>query len=367
MFDKLTKPLRAAIYCGVSLVFSYSVQALPDGFELTVLTDDVENARQMVQSPSGIIYVGSRQVGNVYAVVPNESNNDADVTLIVSGLLMPSGLTLVNGDLIIAAVNQVIRIPDIDNVYATSPDFEVITATLPSDRHHGWKYVEADSEGNIYFNVGAPCNICLSDDERYASIMKMNLATKHTSIYAHGVRNSVGFAWHPVTGLLWFSDNGRDWMGPDRPLEEINVVSTPGEHFGYPFVHDAGLLDPEFGEGKNPKDYTPPVFYIRAHSAALGLAFYTADQFPERYRHALFIAEHGSWNHMPAEPRGYRVSVLIQSDNGLDYEPFADQWLVDGKVSGRPNDVIVANDGSLLISDDQKGAIYRVTYKAAGN
>ena len=342
-------------------MFCLSTQALPEGFELSVLTDDVEDARQMIESPAGHIYVGSRRAGNVYAVVPNDSKTSADVTLVASGLPMPSGLTLVGDDLIIAALNQVIRIRDIDNVYDSSPELEVITDKLPSDRHHGWKYVETDGEGNIYFNVGAPCNNCLSEDERYASIVKMNLATTETSIYAHGVRNSVGFAWHPVTGLLWFSDNGRDWLGPERPLEEINVVSTPGEHFGYPFVHDAGLLDPEFGEGKDPKDYTPPVFYIRAHSAALGIAFYTADQFPERYRHALFVAEHGSWNHMPAEPRGYRVSVLIQTENGLEYEPFADQWFVDGKVTGRPNDVIVLSDGSLLISDDQQGAIYRVT------
>lgn len=348
----------------ITLVLSlgWHVVALPPGFELTTLTDAVPNARQMVESPSGVIYVGSRQVGSVYAVVPNADKTDAAVTVVAKDLPMPSGLTLLGDDLVIAALNRILRIRNIDEVYREQPDLETITDDLPTDQHHGWKYLEHDPEGYLYLNVGAPCNVCLRDDPRYASIVRLNPADGATTIYAHGVRNSVGFAWHPETAQLWFSDNGRDWMGPEVPLEEINVVSNPSEHFGFPYVHAGVVMDPEFGQGKSPEDYVKPKFYIRAHAAALGIAFYTGSQFPDEYRNALFVAEHGSWNHAPREPRGYRVSVILETANGLHYEPFADQWLVDGRVSGRPNDVIVLKDGSLLISDDQQGSLYRVTY-----
>ena len=320
------------------------------------------DARQMVESPSGIIYVGSRRAGDVYAVVPNEDKTAADVTIIASGLPMPSGLTMLGDDLIIGALNRVLRIRNVDDVYADEPDLETITDDLPDARHHGWKYLDHDAEGFLYLNVGAPCNTCLSDDERFASILRMDAETGETTVYAHGVRNSVGFAWHPTTKLMWFSDNGRDMMGPEIPMEEINVVTTPGEHFGYPFVHAGVVLDPKFGAGIDPEDYVKPTFYIRAHAAALGLAFYTGDQFPKEYEHALFVAEHGSWNHAPGEPRGYRVTVIRESESGLRYDVFADEWFANGIVSGRPNDVLMLRDGSLLISDDQNGAVYRVTF-----
>lgn len=352
-----------------SVLFSVSVSlgstgvlALPDGFDLRILSDQVPNARQMVESASGNIYVGSRRLGNVYAVIPNDEMTDAEVHVIASDLPMPSGVTMIDGDLIIGALNQVLRIRAIDDVYADNPTLEMITDDLPDKTHHGWKYLDHDDEGFLYLNVGAPCNICLSDDERFASILRMDPSTGETTIYARGVRNSVGFAWHPTTGRMWFSDNGRDWMGPEVPLEEINVVTTPGEHFGYPFIHAGVVKDPQYGGDKNPDDYTKPVFYIRAHAAALGIDFYTSDQFPAEYRNALFVAEHGSWNHAPGAPRGFQVSVIRETENGLRYDPFADQWLVDGQVNGRPNDVLALRDGSLLISDDQNGAIYRVTY-----
>ena len=341
--------------------------SIPAGFELSVLTDQVPNARQMVESPRGKIYVGSRQARNVYAVVPTADKTAATVSVIVSDLPIPTGLTMLGDDLIIGALNRVLRIRNVDETYAEGPKLEVITDDLPDDGHHGWKYLESDAKGFIYLNVGAPCNICLSEDERYASILRMDSTTGETTVFARGVRNSVGFAWHPTTGLLWFSDNGRDMMGPEVPLEEINVVSKPGEHFGYPFVHAGVIMDPQFGIGRNADDYTKPTFDIRAHSAALGLAFYTGDQFPADYANALFVAEHGSWNHAPNEPRGYRVTVIRDSPSGLRYDVFADEWRVDGRVEGRPNDVLMLRDGSLLISDDQKGALYRVTYTGTEN
>ena len=316
----------------------------------------------MVESPSGIIYVGSLRAGDVYAVKPADDMTSASVEVLVADLPMPSGLTMIGNDLVIAALNRILRIRDVDETIGQEARLETISDSLPDDTHHGWKYLEVDEEQNLYFNVGAPCNICVSEDPRYASILKMNSETGETSIYAHGVRNSVGAAWHPKSGKYWFSDNGRDWMGPEIPFEEINVVSVPGEHFGYPFVHANAVIDPEYGEDKNPDDYTEPVYSVRAHSAVLGIAFYSGDQFPDEYADALFMAEHGSWNHAPGPRRGYRVSVLKTNADGFDYEVFADEWLVHDKVSGRPNDVLVLRDGSLLISDDLAGAVYRVVY-----
>lgn len=346
---------------GISLI-ALQTSALPEGFELEVLTAQVPSARQMVESDSGTIYVGSLRAGDVYAVTPNVDKTSATVKVIVKDLPMPSGLTMIGDDLVIAALNRILRIKNVDTAIQGEIKLETITDDLPDDTHHGWKYLEVDAEGFLYFNVGAPCNVCLSEDPRFASVLRMNPETGETTNYASGVRNSVGAAWHPTTGLYWFSDNGRDWMGPEVPFEEINVVTTPGEHFGYPFMHAKSIMDPDYGKDKNPEDYSKPVYEIRAHSAVLGITFYTHNHFPPEYKNALFMAEHGSWNHAPGPPRGFRVSVLKDTDDGLKYEAFADQWLVHGKRTGRPNDVLMLRDGSLLISDDFASSIYRVVY-----
>ena len=331
---------------------------------MTVLTDEVPTARQLAESENGTIYAGSRGTGVVYAVIPNETKTAATVKIIARNLFVPTGIVLHEGDLYIAALNQILRIPDVDN-NLDSPQIETITDALPDARHHGWKYLTIDEDGALYFNVGAPCNVCERDDERFATILRLDPTSGETSIYARGVRNSVGFAWHPTTGDLWFTDNGRDMMGPEVPLEEINVVTEAGQHFGFPYVHAGITPDPEFGTDKNLDQYVAPIYAIRAHSAALGIDFYTADQFPENYHNALFVAEHGSWNHAPGPPRGYRVSVVKETPEGLMYEPFVDEFnTTEGEDSrGRPNDVLMLRDGSLLISDDAKGKIFRVTYR----
>lgn len=334
--------------------------APPDGFDFQLFTDEVPNARQMAVSENGMLYVGTRRVGVVYAVKGLHAKDAMEVTVVDSGLVMPSGLAMLGDDLIVAALNRVLRYRNIDSTYTQNPEPEVITDSLPDAVAHGWKYVSVGPDGFLYLNVGAPCNICESADERFASIVRMNPDTGETSVYAHGVRNTVGMAWHPDTKELWFSDNGRDWMGDDVPHEEINVVKKPGGHFGYPYVHADDVLDPEFGRGVDVDDYERPVVNIQAHSAALGIDFYTHSQFPERYRGALFVAEHGSWNR--SKRVGYRVSVVLNTEEGLSYEPFIDHWLKDEKISGRPNDVLVLPDGTLLISDDYAGAIYRVRY-----
>ena len=328
-------------------------------FRLSVVTDEVPGARQMAETASGLLLVGSLRPGNLYAVTPGPEGK-AEVITFASGLTMPSGLVLIGDDLYVGALDRVLRYRAIEKTFRDNPQPEIVTDELPDERHHGWKYLSVGPDGFLYVPVGAPCNICESEDPRFASILRMDPATGETTIYAAGVRNTVGLEWHPETGELWFSDNGRDWLGDDLPPEEINRVTEAGAHYGYPYVHAGDILDPEFGAGHDPADYVPPEIRVQAHSAALGLAFYTGSQFPESYRHALFIAEHGSWNR--SSKVGYRVSVVRFGEAGPVYEPFLDLWLKDEKVTGRPNDVLVSRDGSLLVSDDKTGAIYRVTY-----
>ena len=335
-----------------------SADPAPPGFAFSTYTDDVPNARQMALGDDGVLYVGTRRAGVVYAVIPTEG--EPRVVTIARDLTMPSGLALADGDLYVGALNEIWRFPDIASTRESDPTPELITDELPTERHHGWKYLGFGPDGNLYVPVGAPCNICLSEDQRFASILRMDPRTGETEVVAHGVRNSVGFDWHPQSGEMWFSDNGRDMLGDDVPAEEINRVSNDGDHFGYPFIHADGIADPKFGDGKDAADYVAPEVEIQAHSAALGLAFYTAERFPPQYKNALFVAEHGSWNR--SSKVGYRVSVVRFEDGEPRYEPFLDHWLVGQQASGRPNDVIVTPEGDLLISDDQAGAIYRVRY-----
>ena len=352
--------MKQIIYA-LAFAWTTSAWALPDGFRLSVVTDAVPGARQMAEAPSGTIFVGSMRHGNLYAVVPNhDSEKLPEVIEVDSGLVLPSGLVLRGSDLYVGALNRIVRYPNIEKTFRDNPVPEVVIDDLPKDKWHGWKYLSEGPKGMIYFNVGAPCNICESKDPRYASILQMDPVSGKTSAFARGVRNSVGMAWHPETNQLWFSDNGRDHMGDDLPPEEINVVSEAGQHFGFPYVHGGDIRDPEFGARAEISAYAAPRVEIQAHSAALGIAFYTSNVFPPEYTNALFIAEHGSWNR--SKKVGYRVSVVRPSDNELTYEPFVDGWLKGEIASGRPNDVLVSRDGSLLISDDYGGRIYRVTY-----
>ena len=350
----------AALLLGFAYIAN-AAEGLPPGFTLSVVTDDVPGARQMALSDSGVLFVGSMRGGRVYAVVLGESWAESpEVVVVDERLTLPSGLLLRDGDLYVAALNRVLRYPDIEATFRDQPEPQLITDALPDKRHHGWKSISLGPDGHLYVPVGAPCNICLSEDPRFASILRMDPETGETTVYAKGVRNSVGMAWHPQTNELWFSDNGRDMLGDDVPPEEINRVTAPGTHYGYPHIHGAAIPDPRFGEGHAPADYAPPEFEIQAHSAALGMAFYTGAMFPPDYAGALFIAEHGSWNR--SSKVGYRVSVLRFEDSGPEYAPFVDVWLEGQKSAGRPNDVLVAADGSLLISDDQGGRVYRVAY-----
>ena len=340
---------------------------MPDGFQISVFAE-VPNARQLARGADGTIYVGSRRLGKIHAVRDNDGDNVADeVHVLDTDLNLPSGLAIKDGDLYVGAVSRILKYPAIGTRLENPPDPEVVIDTLPTERHHGWKFIGFGPDDLLYIPVGAPCNICLSEDPRFAAIMRMdiNKPDEELEIVAHGVRNTVGFDWHPRTKELWFTDNGRDHLGDDIPPCELNRVTETGQHFGYPFIHGKAILDPEFGKGKSPDDYVKPALELGPHTAPLGMLFYTGNQFPEKYNELAFIAEHGSWNRTEkAGHIGYRITLAVESNGGLRYETLIDGWLKeDNSAWGRPVDLLQLPDGSVLISDDLAGVIYRLTHE----
>jgi glucose/arabinose dehydrogenase len=335
---------------------------LPAGFRIAVYAADVPNARQMALGPPGVVFVGSKSEGKVYAVVDRDGDHKADaVHVLASGLNMPSGVAFRDGSLYVAAVNRVLRFRDVARDLARPPAPEVVSNAFPSDAHHGWKFIAFGPDGRLYVPVGAPCNICPVDG-LYATITRLDVAGGRPEVVARGVRNSVGFDFQPGTGELWFTDNGRDWLGDDQPPDELNRLTRAGQHFGFPHCHGDGIRDPEHNGGRACSDFTAPARLLGPHVAALGMRFYTGTMFPEKYRGGVFIAEHGSWNR--SQPVGYRVSfVKIEGGQATSYEPFAEGWLKGNTGSGRPADVLVMPDGALLVADDKGGRIYRISYE----
>jgi len=335
---------------------------LPPGFHIEIYAKDVENARQMVRGDGGTVFVGSRREGKVWALTDADGDQRAEtVRLVDAGLNMPSGLEFRDGALYVGAVDRILRYDTIEARLDDPPAPVVVTDALPDKEHHGWKYLRFGPDGMLYIPVGAPCNIC--DEKGFAEIRRMNPDGSGMEVYATGIRNSVGLAFHPDNGQLWFTDNGRDMLGDDLPADELNYAPHPGMNFGFPYCHQGDLPDEEFGKGKNCTDYTPPAAKLDPHGAGLGLAFYTGDMFPPEYKNRLFIAQHGSWNR--SEKIGYRVLVLTVQPDGkvLDIRPFAEGWLQGQEVWGRPNDVMVMPDGALLVSDDMAGVVYRISYR----
>jgi glucose/arabinose dehydrogenase len=316
----------------------------------------------MALSPSGVLFVGTRKSGRVYAVVDKDGDFKADRVLTVAEALnMPNGVALWDGDLYVAEVHRILRYPKIESHLEKPGRPEVVYDKLPRDRSHGWKFIRFGPDGRLYVPVGAPCNVCKRDEPIYASIARMNRDGGSFEIFVHGVRNSVGFDWHPVTGELWFTDNGRDWLGEDEPPDELNRAGLQGLHFGFPFCHGGSLPDPEFGSEQSCGQYTAPAMNLGAHVAALGMRFYTGTMFPAEYHNQIFIAEHGSWNRQ--KKAGYRLSLVrLDGDRAVRYEPFAKGWLTGGFAWGRPVDLLVMHDGSMLVSDDKNGVIYRIAY-----
>lgn len=343
---------------------------LPPGFSIDLFADNVPGARSMAWSTAGVLYVGTRSPANrdpggkVYALEDRDGDGRAEKThVIAAGLNYPNGVAWRDGDLYVAEISRVSRFAKLDGRLDRPPQAEPVGAPFPEDVHHGWKFIRFGPDGRLYVPVGAPCNICEVADP-YSTIWRMNVDGSGREVFARGIRNSVGFDWHPDTKELWFTDNGRDQWGDDRPPEELNHAPRAGLHFGYPYRYGKGLVDPTFPTDRPDTDFTPAALEMPAHRAALGIRFYTGSQFPAAYRGQIFIAHHGSWNR--SQPDGYRVSLVrLEKNTVIAYEDFVTGWLENGQYWGRPVDVEIHPDGSLLVSDDFAGVIYRIRYPGA--
>ena len=337
---------------------------LPPGFSIEVVAR-VPNARAMTWGAAGTLFVGSGAEGKVYAVAlpPGGSDSAARVLVIASGLRDPAGVAFRDRALYVSAVSRILRYDDIEARLTNPPSPAVVTDRLPADGHHGRKFIAFGPDGKLYVNVGVPCNICEAEPlDRYGIIARMNPDGSAQEVFLRGLRNSVGFDWDPRTKELWFTDNGRDMLGDDVPPDTLNHAPRAGLRFGFPYCHGGNIPDPEFGRKHACSEFVAPAQNLGPHVAALGMRFYNGNQFPAAYRNRIFIAEHGSWNR--SRKIGYRVTmVTLDGSKAIRYEPFAEGWLQGESAWGRPADVLVAPDGSLLVSDDQAGAIYRIRYR----
>ena len=365
---------RAAVVVFFSILFLFAVKRdasslrihsirLPPGFAITIYADDVPNARGMTLGQNGTLFVGTMRKGDVYAVVDKDGDQRADqIFTIAGGLHMPVGVAYRNGSLYVSAVDRILRFDGVEQRLTNPPSPVTVTDRFPKETHHGWKFIAFGPDGKLYVPVGAPCNICEPDPDRYALIARVNPDGSGYEIVARGVRNSVGFDWDPTTRDLWFTDNGRDWLGDNQPPDELNHAAKLGLHFGYPYCHGGTIPDPEYGSKHACREFTAPVVMLGPHVASLGMRFYTGTMFPPEYRNQIFIAEHGSWNR--SEKIGYRITLVSRDEQGgLHYSAFAEGWLEGQEAWGRPADVLVMPDGALLVSDDSAGMIYRISYR----
>jgi len=367
---KITLTILLSVVTGTSFARSSPGDVIkqlhiPAGFTLSVYAEQLPNARSLALGDNGIVFVGTGREGKVYAIQqPGADGRPQPHQLIASGLNMPNGVAYKDGALYVADINRILRYDAITGHLTNPPPPSVIYDQFPSDRRHGWKYLRFGPDNKLYTAVGAPCNICLPEQAIYTSLLRLNPDGSDLEILASGIRNTVGFDWQPETKRLFFSENGRDYFGDDLPPDELNEWSAKGEHFGYPYCHGGEIPDPEFAAGKSCKQFKAPVWKFKAHVAPLGLRFYQGKQFPAYYHHQLFVAQHGSWNR--SEPQGYRVALIKFDKAG---QPTAEEdvisgWLrKDGTVLGRPVDILNLPDGSLLISDDMLGVIYKLSYQ----
>jgi len=353
--------LLAAVLAGRTPEIHLEDIKLPEGFKIQVYCADIENAREMAKGDNGTLFVGSKEKGNVYAITGG--NGIKKAIIIAQGLKLPAGVAFYKGDLYVSAVDRILKYKDIENHLYDKPQPEIVSSAFPSDEHHGWKFIKFGPDGKLYVPVGAPCNVCLEKDPVYATIMRMNPDGTGLEIFAGGVRNTVGFDWDPLTKALWFTDNGRDWMGDNMPPDELNCAPEKGMNFGFPFIHGSDIKDPVYWE-KRPAGFTftKPAMELGPHVASLGMRFYTGRMFPPEYKNVIFIAEHGSWNR--SRKTGYRITMVkTQGNRALSYKVFCEGWKQGETEWGRPDDVEIADDGSLLVSDDFAGVIYRIYYE----
>lgn len=331
---------------------------LPERFHIELYADDMPDARSLALGAGGTVFVSTRREGRIYAVV-TDGNGRRSVRTLLSGLRTPNGLAYWDGDLYVAETRRLLRLRAVEDHLDDVPEPEVLDAGFPRERHHGWRYIEFGPDGKLYMSIGAPCNVC--DRDGFGIIQRMNPDGSDKETVAYGVRNSVGLEFHPRTGRLWFTDNGRDMLGDDLPAGELNHLQADGAHFGFPFCHGGDVADPQFGSRRPCEEFVAPAQKLGPHVAPLGLEFYDGDMFPEEYRGRAFIAEHGSWNR--SQKIGYRITtVSFPAGRPAAYEVFAEGWLQGDAVSGRPVDLLILPDGSLLVSDDRAGALYRIRY-----
>ena len=341
---------------------------IEEGFEISIFADNLDSPRQMVEGSSGTIFVGERN-GQIIALKDSDNNGQADSKIIIAdNLSYSTGISLFDGDLYFSEISKIWKIENIEEFLSKQssrqemPKKILVVDNLPDDTWHGWKWLKHDQDGSLYFNIGAPCNICLSENPQYASILKFK--DGDLSYVAKGVRNSVGFDFHPITKKLFFTDNGRDWLGDDSPSCELNRVDSDGQFFGYPYKHATNVYDPEYGNIKSGYDFIDPILELGAHVAPTGITFYEGNMFPKEMTNNLFIVLHGSWNR--SEKVGYKVLrvELDENENVISSSNFISGWLKNGKVSGRPSAPLVISDGSFLLSDDKANLIYRIKYSS---
>tara|TARA_B100001559_G_C16487616_1_gene616825 strand:+ start:1001 stop:2113 length:1113 start_codon:yes stop_codon:yes gene_type:complete len=338
------------------------------GFELSIFATDLDSPRQMAEGKNGTIFVAERG-GQILGLIDSDNNGQADSKIIIAdNLSYSTGISLFEGDLYFSEISKIWKIENIEEFLSKQssrqemPKKILVVDNLPDDTWHGWKWLKHDQDGSLYFNIGAPCNICLSENPQYASILKFK--DGDLSYVAKGVRNSVGFDFHPITKKLFFTDNGRDWLGDDSPSCELNRVDSDGQFFGYPYKHATNVYDPEYGNIKSGYDFIDPILELGAHVAPTGISFYEGNMFPKEMTNNLFIVLHGSWNR--SEKVGYKVLrvELDENENVISSSDFISGWLKNGKVSGRPSAPLVISDGSFLLSDDKANVIYRITYSS---
>ncbi|HET9819022.1 MAG TPA: PQQ-dependent sugar dehydrogenase [Rhodanobacteraceae bacterium] len=363
-------PYRAVMLTALLAGFSFGVHAspplanlkAPSGFHVSIFSDQVPDARAMTLGTGDTVFVGSMREGKVYALTGMDANgHPRHVYVIAKDLQLPAGVAFHDGALYVSAVSRILKYPDIEAHLADPPQPVVVTDKLPAKTHHGWRFIAFGPDGKLYVPIGAPCNIC-NPGKDFAKIIRMDPDSSDWRTVATGIRNTVGFDWQPGTHALWFTNNGRDLMGDNVPDDTLDRVDKPGQDFGYPYCHAGNVPDPEFGKGHSCSDFAQPALRLGAHVAALGMRFYAGHMFPAAYHGAILIAEHGSWNR--SRKPGYRVVVVHVGKDGkvTGSEPFLTGFLDGQETLGRPADVQPLRDGSLLVSDDDNGVIYRISY-----
>jgi glucose/arabinose dehydrogenase len=331
---------------------------LPAGFKIAIWADGLPNARSIALGKKGTVFVGTRLIDKVYAVV--DRGGRREVKVLVKGLHRPNGVAFKDGALYVAELSRILRFDAIEDRLDDPPSPVVVYDKLPKDEPHGWKFLAVGPDDKLYFNIGAPCNICTPPPAN-AQIVRVNLDGSGFETFARGTRQVVGFDWDPRTKEFWFTENQRDWLGDDEPEDKLNRAAQPGLNFGFPYCHGGDKLDPELGKGHSCSEFTGPAAKLGPHTAPLGMRFYTGDMFPKEFKNRIIIALHGSWNR--TQKSGYKlVSATVGGDGKAKVETFAEGWLQGNEFWGRPVDVQVMPDGALLVSDDWTGALYRISY-----